>query len=407
MATARQIAANQANSLRSTGPRSPRGKAASRANSLKHGLSGKGIVLPQNEVEVVQERFAQWHDSFKPFRNFDVWLVERVAVESVRVDRCRLHEVDIRERDARRAEDFWDEDRRLAAAELAAGLPRRPDVVSRQLERTLQGVELLIERWEYLGKSLASSGTWDEQQRATALDLMGVPRDQRSGRTPLVPDEGDFLSEAEWFAQHVECRLRDLRALLPALEAHDASEQLAAMKGHGSPSDAELKRLRRYEKGCLRNLQWAVAQLKARKKEMMPFLSPNPTNPEARPAGPELSQWQQERREESQLATERFGGWASLAFSGVDHEFVDPDAALAEALHEEGPDDGTPEVTPEPVAEPADDRPAEEPSPPVTTVAEPPSRGLLKPVPLTSALRKTVPSNRRARRAAKSRARRS
>src|SRR5262249_10872769 len=157
-----------------------------------------------------------------------------------------------------------------AAAELATRLPRRPEVVSWQLQETLQGVELLIGRWEVLGKSLALSGTWDETQRAAALDLMGVPRDQRQGWTPLVPDEGDGLTEVEWFAQIVACRLRDLNVLRPELEEHDEVERLRAMEGHASPSDAELKRLRRYEKGCLRTLQWAVAQLKARARDAAP-----------------------------------------------------------------------------------------------------------------------------------------
>jgi len=41
MATDKQIAANRQNALRSTGPRTPLGKARSRANSLRHGLLSK------------------------------------------------------------------------------------------------------------------------------------------------------------------------------------------------------------------------------------------------------------------------------------------------------------------------------------------------------------------------------
>ncbi len=40
MATAAQIAANQANAQKSTGPKTPPGKAASSRNATKHGLSG-------------------------------------------------------------------------------------------------------------------------------------------------------------------------------------------------------------------------------------------------------------------------------------------------------------------------------------------------------------------------------
>ena len=121
MATMRQINANKQNSLLSTGPKSELGKYVSSRNALKHGLTGRTLIMPDEEMDAVAEREAQWHSSFRPFEAFDCWLVETVAVQSVRVDRCRWHEADARERAARCSADFWDEQRRLAAAELADG----------------------------------------------------------------------------------------------------------------------------------------------------------------------------------------------------------------------------------------------------------------------------------------------
>jgi hypothetical protein len=60
MATARQVRANQINALRSKGPVTEEGKRASRANSLKHGLSGAGVVLPAEETALVRDRLARW-----------------------------------------------------------------------------------------------------------------------------------------------------------------------------------------------------------------------------------------------------------------------------------------------------------------------------------------------------------
>jgi hypothetical protein len=382
MATARQIAANQANSLRSTGPRSPSGKSVSRANSLVHGLSGRGVVLPRQELDAIAERFDRWGLSLGPRDDHQAWLVETIAVESVRVDRCRLHEIALRLRLAGRAEDFWDIDRRRAAAELAARLPRSPETVAWQLQETLQGVELLIGRWEALGKTLALTGTWDDQQRSEALDLLGVRRDQRQGWTELVPDAGDFLSEAEWFRQHVECRLRDLRALVPQLQEHDKVERLRAMAGDASPSDAELKRLRRYERGCLRTLQWALAQLKARQRDGLagpPADHPGPDDPMTAPAEPQRPEIEDEGSFDEPLD--------AMTAQAIDIPGAAPDTPIAAMPYEEGPDAS----------------PAEAPSPAPAAVEESPARGLLKPVPLASALLKTVPSNRRARRAARSR----
>ena len=45
MASSRQIAANRANAKRSTGPKTEQGKARSRMNAWKHGLTAEDIVI--------------------------------------------------------------------------------------------------------------------------------------------------------------------------------------------------------------------------------------------------------------------------------------------------------------------------------------------------------------------------
>jgi hypothetical protein len=50
MPTLRQIEANQQNAQRSTGPRTPEGKARVRLNALKHGLAGEHLVIPTEEL---------------------------------------------------------------------------------------------------------------------------------------------------------------------------------------------------------------------------------------------------------------------------------------------------------------------------------------------------------------------
>ena len=54
MSTERQRQANRQNSRHSTGPKTEAGKAASRANATKHGLSGSA-VFDEDELKVLTE----------------------------------------------------------------------------------------------------------------------------------------------------------------------------------------------------------------------------------------------------------------------------------------------------------------------------------------------------------------
>jgi hypothetical protein len=53
MATAAQIAANRRNALLSPGPTTAQAKARVRGNALKHGLTGKGIVMLPEDNAIV------------------------------------------------------------------------------------------------------------------------------------------------------------------------------------------------------------------------------------------------------------------------------------------------------------------------------------------------------------------
>ena len=54
MATERQLQVNRQNSRYSTGPKTAEGKAASRANAIKHGLSGSAI-FDEDELKILTE----------------------------------------------------------------------------------------------------------------------------------------------------------------------------------------------------------------------------------------------------------------------------------------------------------------------------------------------------------------
>jgi hypothetical protein len=53
MTSDRKAEANRRNALKSTGPKTPEGKAAVRLNALKHGLLSQEILLPGEDEEAL------------------------------------------------------------------------------------------------------------------------------------------------------------------------------------------------------------------------------------------------------------------------------------------------------------------------------------------------------------------
>jgi hypothetical protein len=79
MSTPAQVAANQANSQNSTGPKTPEGKATSCLNNFRHGLAGMFSVLPsedQSQYDALLEGLRQEH---QPSSITEHMLVEKMA----------------------------------------------------------------------------------------------------------------------------------------------------------------------------------------------------------------------------------------------------------------------------------------------------------------------------------------
>jgi len=87
MATQAQIIANRRNAQKSTGPRTPQGKAAVSQNALKHGLSARQNVIcseKQAEFDLHRRRFL---DELNPTTPMESMLAERIVSLSWRLKR--------------------------------------------------------------------------------------------------------------------------------------------------------------------------------------------------------------------------------------------------------------------------------------------------------------------------------
>jgi hypothetical protein len=92
MATPAQVAANQANSQKSTGPASPEGKARSSRNSFKHGLYSKDLVLPNEDPAELDQLRASLRAEHQPINTTEDMLVNDIAENFWRLRRMREFE---------------------------------------------------------------------------------------------------------------------------------------------------------------------------------------------------------------------------------------------------------------------------------------------------------------------------
>ena len=89
--TEKQLAANRRNALKSTGPRTPEGKAVSRYNALKHGIFAKAVIPPALEPYESRADFDDLLDAFTaqfaPANRLEALLVQQIAVITWRLAR--------------------------------------------------------------------------------------------------------------------------------------------------------------------------------------------------------------------------------------------------------------------------------------------------------------------------------
>ena len=79
MTSERQIAANRANALHSTGPKTPEGKAAVRHNALRHGLLARDVVLPEEDLDAFEDLLNRVRADLSPVGPIEELLVDRVV----------------------------------------------------------------------------------------------------------------------------------------------------------------------------------------------------------------------------------------------------------------------------------------------------------------------------------------
>ena len=177
MATSQQkIDTNRANAQKSTGPKTASGKERSRANALKHGLTGAGVVVPPEDFDRFERRANLWAQEIHAETDLDRFLMRKAALSSVRMERCTRAETAQLDEKRERAIYEWLERKDEGRVEDSfAKLDVRPAQITAFLHRSILGCEAMVWRWDRMRYELERNGNWGIINAAKSLRLLGIP----------------------------------------------------------------------------------------------------------------------------------------------------------------------------------------------------------------------------------------
>jgi hypothetical protein len=92
MSSDKQIAANIRNAQLSTGPCTPAGKAKVSMNALKHGLTGRNIILPTENLEEFESFYTGLLNCLAPEGALEMAFAEKIATDMWRQRRVPMFE---------------------------------------------------------------------------------------------------------------------------------------------------------------------------------------------------------------------------------------------------------------------------------------------------------------------------
>jgi hypothetical protein len=245
-------AASRLNGSKGVGPTSTSGKQISSRNSLKHGLSGKGIVIAEVDETEVERRKTVLLQEMVPISTMGVILVSQMAMLSVRMERCAEQEIAAVASRVRNAASEFDEARYQRAEELLLGLGENPRGNLRRLLKMPEGVELMIQSWNDLRSDLNREGKplWTAAHLVEAASLLGI-RDEDSRRSPIGQLSkgvwGEFASDIEDESEDVAHEVSKAQAVAKLLEKID--EEIADLEELYEALDFETIALDRAEAG--------------------------------------------------------------------------------------------------------------------------------------------------------------
>jgi hypothetical protein len=169
MATEKQIEANRFNAQKSTGPKTPEGKANVSMNSLRHGMRARAIVLRTENEGRFQQLCDEFEAEWQPQTTTEMALLEKMAIAQWKLVRAERREAIIC--------DVYTDEKQEAMLEPLAKFQER---FERAFFRALRELEKL----QKIRRQQASPPA---KEASPAVTEPGYPLGPSGSRTPPEP----------------------------------------------------------------------------------------------------------------------------------------------------------------------------------------------------------------------------
>ena len=278
-----RVEASRKNARRSTGPRTPAGKAVVRWNALKHGLLAKEVVIRagggKESKSEFQNLFAKLTEDLRPEGMLEEVLVEKIAVcywRLRRVIRCETGEI----RSSLDTYEFDEDVRRIEAVNDRLSWPSLTGKgCEGSLVKTSAGVERMLKIIDGLRYDIHEHGSFCESAETEMRQVFGS-QEGDLGHTLsfynwLASEEGQHKAGADEEEKDQLTPEQSRQAILDMLAekeealkvALDVAEETEAFKLQSDlarlslPAEGSAEKTLRYETAIERQMYRAINQL--------------------------------------------------------------------------------------------------------------------------------------------------
>ena len=143
-----------------TGPKTPEGRAISRGNALKHGLTAKTVLLPNENPDEIQAKADSWRQTYNPQGTAEEELVDQIALCSLRLKRIAAAEEAVVAAQFHGADLQWDLEQSLKLDKFRRMLKRDRITAILNLRSFGAGVSWLLEKWKVLDAAFSRHQGW-------------------------------------------------------------------------------------------------------------------------------------------------------------------------------------------------------------------------------------------------------